>query len=298
MVDRPDVVGLDLAPGLKQILDEIDAAARAVALVAVRDIGRAGRGAEAAMHARAQNAFEFADVRIGERLGGELGLHEFPSNAVVHAAEIQDAVRIEALLHAAAQPQAQSGRAARTPRPRRAANPARASASRGPWPTWRARRTAAAAVALASVATQTRPPPQSRKWASAVSLEAGGEWRRPRGSEAHPPDRAIAGLGDEFGVADRSPEARTSPLRSACRHGRIRRSARRAARRDTRPTSAKPSRRSSRARKLAPHAGGEPGRAADAERRTERARHRLDRFRLAKLRRRRASPRPRASARA
>ena len=75
MVDRRDVLGLDLAAGLKQILDEIDAAARAVALVAERDIGRAGRGAEAAMHARAQNAFEFADVRIGERFGGELGLH-------------------------------------------------------------------------------------------------------------------------------------------------------------------------------------------------------------------------------
>ena len=51
MVDRPDVVRLDLALGLKQILDEVDAAPRAVALVAERDIGWAGRGAEAAMHA-------------------------------------------------------------------------------------------------------------------------------------------------------------------------------------------------------------------------------------------------------
>ena len=74
VVDRPDVVGLDLAAGLEQVLDEVDAPARAVALVALGHISRAGRGAEAAMHAGAQDAFEFANVRIGERFGGELGL--------------------------------------------------------------------------------------------------------------------------------------------------------------------------------------------------------------------------------
>ena len=74
MVDRGDILGLDLAAGLEQVLDEVDAAARAVALVAEGDIGRAGRCAEAAMHARTQDAFEFANVRIGERFGGELGL--------------------------------------------------------------------------------------------------------------------------------------------------------------------------------------------------------------------------------
>ena len=110
MVDRGDILGLDRAAGLEQVLDEVDAAARAVALVAEGDIGRAGRCAEAAMHARAQDAFEFANVRIGERFGGELGLHGLASNAVVHAAEIQHAVRIEALLQAPAQPQAQGGR--------------------------------------------------------------------------------------------------------------------------------------------------------------------------------------------
>ena len=50
MVDRPDILGLDLAAGLEQVLDQIDAPARAVALVAPRRVGRAGRGAEAAMH--------------------------------------------------------------------------------------------------------------------------------------------------------------------------------------------------------------------------------------------------------
>ena len=103
MVDRRDILGLDPAAGLEQILDQVNAPAGAVALIAERDIGRAGRGAEAAMHARAQDAFEFPDVRIGERFGGELGLQGLPSNAIIHAAEIEHAVWIEALLEPAAQ---------------------------------------------------------------------------------------------------------------------------------------------------------------------------------------------------
>ena len=191
MVDRPDVVGLDLAAGLEQILDEIDAPARAVALVARCHIGRAGRGAESAMHARAQNAFEFAGVRIGERLGGELGLHEFPSNAVVHTAEIQDAVRIEALLQAAAQPQAQSGRGLehldggaqqiRRPHQRRVALGRLGRAANG------ARRRRAGVSRDPDEAAAPVKEMRERRF-----LEAGGEWSRPRGREAHPPDRAIA----------------------------------------------------------------------------------------------------------
>ena len=69
MIDRRRRPRPDLAAGLEQVLDEIDAPARAIALVAERHIGRAGRGAEAAMHAGAQDAFEFARVRIGQRLG-------------------------------------------------------------------------------------------------------------------------------------------------------------------------------------------------------------------------------------
>ena len=40
---------------LQHVLDQVDAAARAVELVAEQHIGRAGRGAEAAMHAGAQD---------------------------------------------------------------------------------------------------------------------------------------------------------------------------------------------------------------------------------------------------
>ena len=74
MVDRPDILGREVAAGLEQVLDQVDAPARAVALVAPRRVGRAGRGAEAAMHARAQNAFQFAGVRIGEGFDGEFRL--------------------------------------------------------------------------------------------------------------------------------------------------------------------------------------------------------------------------------
>ena len=48
LVGRPAV--------LQHVLDQVDAAARAVELVAERHIGRTGRGAEAAMHAFAQDA--------------------------------------------------------------------------------------------------------------------------------------------------------------------------------------------------------------------------------------------------
>ena len=51
---------------LQHVLDEVDAAARAVEFVAEQHIGRAGRGAEAAMHAGAQDLVGFRDVRIGE----------------------------------------------------------------------------------------------------------------------------------------------------------------------------------------------------------------------------------------
>ena len=75
VIERLDVVGVRRAAGLQQLLDEIDAAARAVALVAADDIGRAGRGAEAAMHARAQDLFERGGVRIGELFVAEVRLH-------------------------------------------------------------------------------------------------------------------------------------------------------------------------------------------------------------------------------
>ena len=60
---------------LQHLLDQVDAAARAIELVAEQHIGRTGRGAEAAMHAGAQDLVGFRDVGIGQLRQREFGLH-------------------------------------------------------------------------------------------------------------------------------------------------------------------------------------------------------------------------------
>ena len=53
----------------------VDAAARRIQLIAEQHIGRTGRGAEAAMHAGAQDLVGFGDGRIGELGEREMRLH-------------------------------------------------------------------------------------------------------------------------------------------------------------------------------------------------------------------------------
>ena len=65
---------------LQHLLDQVDAPARRIELVAEQHIGRAGRLAEAAMHAGAQNIVRHRDVRIGELREGEIGLHHTPAH--------------------------------------------------------------------------------------------------------------------------------------------------------------------------------------------------------------------------
>ena len=60
---------------LKHVLDEVDAAAGRIELVAVQHVGRAGGGAKAAMHAGAQNLFRLGHIRISELREGERRLH-------------------------------------------------------------------------------------------------------------------------------------------------------------------------------------------------------------------------------
>ena len=55
--------------------DEIDASARRIVLVAEQHIGRAGRGAEAVMHAGFQDAVGLGDLRLRELFERESGLH-------------------------------------------------------------------------------------------------------------------------------------------------------------------------------------------------------------------------------
>src|SRR5258708_1242152 len=65
---------------LQHMLHQYDAPARTIALVTQDQIGRTGRGAEAAMHARAQRLLRVLHVRIGQLLGAERGAHQMSSN--------------------------------------------------------------------------------------------------------------------------------------------------------------------------------------------------------------------------
>ena len=57
------------------------------------------------MHAGAQDLVGLLDARIGELGEGEVGLHGRPRSAAgVEAARIEDAARVEALLHARGKP--------------------------------------------------------------------------------------------------------------------------------------------------------------------------------------------------
>ncbi len=73
-VDMLDGLRRDLPAFFEHVLDQVDAAARAVELVAEQHIGRAGRGAEAAMHAGAQDLFRRRGIGVGELGQRELGL--------------------------------------------------------------------------------------------------------------------------------------------------------------------------------------------------------------------------------
>ena len=61
---------------LQHVLDQVDAPARAVEFVAEQHVRRAGRRAEAAVDARAQDLVGGGDLRIGKLGEGEAGLHD------------------------------------------------------------------------------------------------------------------------------------------------------------------------------------------------------------------------------
>ena len=71
---QPRLVG-DLLP-LERLLHEVNAAARAVVLVAEEQIGRTGRGAEATVHALAQDGVGLASFRRVADEIGQSGLHQ------------------------------------------------------------------------------------------------------------------------------------------------------------------------------------------------------------------------------
>jgi len=60
---------------LEHLLHQVDAAARAVALVAQQHVGGAGGGAEAAVHTAAQNLVDFGRAWVLQLLAGEVRVH-------------------------------------------------------------------------------------------------------------------------------------------------------------------------------------------------------------------------------
>src|ERR1700733_7435854 len=74
-VDMLDHLGRRRAVVLQHVLDQVDAAPRAVEFVAEQDVSRACRSAEAAMSAGAQYLFGSAGVGVGKLRGGEGSLH-------------------------------------------------------------------------------------------------------------------------------------------------------------------------------------------------------------------------------
>ena len=60
---------------LQHIFDLVDAAARAIQLIAKQDIRWAGSGAETAMDASAQNLFRFGDVSVSQLSKRKIRLH-------------------------------------------------------------------------------------------------------------------------------------------------------------------------------------------------------------------------------
>ena len=77
-VDVQDRPRIGDAAVFQHVLDEVDAPARAVELVAQHLVGRAGRGAEAAMDAGPQDLVRAAGERVGKLRVGEGRLHVSP----------------------------------------------------------------------------------------------------------------------------------------------------------------------------------------------------------------------------
>src|SRR6478609_10468501 len=86
---------------LQHLLDQVDAPARRIELVAEQYVGRTSCGAEAAMHASAQDFFRGGDLRIFQLRESERSLHQLHTRP--HATGIEHARWIETFLHALAQ---------------------------------------------------------------------------------------------------------------------------------------------------------------------------------------------------
>ncbi len=134
---------------LQHVLDEVDAAPRTVELVAKQHISRAGRGAEAAMHAGAQDLFGGVGVRVGELRGGEVRLHVLL--ALPHASRVEDAARVKTAFSPAPSVERARRLTVRTPAPRR-------EQLLAPRPAWRVRPTISSQDERCRRRRRDRPP--------------------------------------------------------------------------------------------------------------------------------------------
>ncbi len=93
-----DHLGAGRALVLQHVLHQVDAAARAVALVAEQDIGRAGGGAEAAVDAGADRLFRGGHGGSLQLFGAEAGLHglSLPGGGGVRARPLGSKHRLDA----------------------------------------------------------------------------------------------------------------------------------------------------------------------------------------------------------
>ena len=94
-VDVLDGLRVRRPPRLQHVLDQVDAPPRAVELVAEHLVGRAGGGAEAAMHAGPEDLVRPGGGGVAQLLGGEVVCMRAPlrpdRRARAHAAGVQDA---------------------------------------------------------------------------------------------------------------------------------------------------------------------------------------------------------------
>ena len=234
MVDRLDVVVGRRAAGLQQVLDQIDAAARAVALVAARR-HRSGRS-----RCRSRNARRSAGSSPAPRVCGSAScsavkwvcMHRLVRYPRTCGRGLNRPVRgSKARLHAAAS-------AARAPPMRRRRHSTRCAAQcsssardqrRVAARSARAERGAhggGAPPRVGSVGEPDQAAAAIEQCEAARRSQAAREARPARrGLDADAPDRALARLGEEFDVADRAPQPAANPRRSAHAWRRIRRAA-------------------------------------------------------------------------
>ena len=68
-------LGLRRTTGLQHLFDEVDAPARPIVFIVQQRISGAARGAKAIVLAGFENLIRFSNIRIGQLMQSELGMH-------------------------------------------------------------------------------------------------------------------------------------------------------------------------------------------------------------------------------